>query len=180
MTKSVFTLSTLSIIFLVSSAFMSGDWVVFQKDNYKILFPSMPSTDSTTTVTKIGNVTAYNHMYESPETVNDSNLVYGFSVTDYPQKYILSTEKAFLNGFFDGLVKGVVENINGKLITTKEIVLKNYPGREIKVDYGNGTAILTMRIILVKARVFGVQTISFPGKEINNNSSKFYNSFDIQ
>ena len=180
MRNSILTVSILAIIVLLTSSFINSDWVLFQKENYKILFPNNPSTDSTITQTKIGSVTIYTHMYESPESSNDSNLVYGMSVTDYPPKYILSTDKAFLNGFFDGAVKGAVENIKGKLLANKDITLNNYPGREIKVDYGDGTAIVTMKIILVNTRVFGLQTISFPGKENNSNASKFYNSFEIK
>ena len=180
MKKRTFTLRILAIIILFSFAFASSDWVLFQKDNYKILFPGTPSTDSTVTETKIGTLIVYSHTYESPENSDDSNLIYELSVTDYPSTYVLSSDKAFLKGFFDGAVKGAATNLNGKLLSQKDIVVKNYPGREIKIDYDNGTAIVTMKIILVKRRAFALQTISFPGKEINGNAAKFNNSFDIQ
>jgi hypothetical protein len=180
MKKRISILVILSFVFLISSAFTITDWVQFQKDNYKILFPQTPSTDSTIAETKIGTLTVYTHMYESPENSGDSNLVYGLSVTDYPAKYILSDSKAFLKGYFEGAVKGAVGNLKGKLLSEKEIVWKNYPGRAIKIDYGNGTAVVTMKIILVKERAFGLQTISYPGKENNANATKFYDSFDIQ
>ena len=180
MKKRFFTLSTLAFLLFATSAFTITEWAQFQKDNYKILFPQAPSTDSTIAGTKIGTLTVYTHMYESPENSADSNLVYGLSVTDYPAKYILSNDKAFLKGYFEGAVKGAVGNLKGKLISEKEITWKNYPGREIKIDYSDGAAIITMRIILVKERAFGLQTISYPGKENNANATKFYNSFDIQ
>jgi hypothetical protein len=180
MKRRISILGTLIFIFLTGSAFIITEWVQFQKDNYKIFFPQSPSTDSTVAETKIGTITIYTHMYESPENSKDSNLVYGLSATDYPAKYVLPNDKAFLKGFFEGAVKGAVGNLKGKLLSEKDIIWKNYPGKEIKIDYGNGAAIVTMKIILVKERVFGLQTISFPGKENNANATKFYDSFDIQ
>jgi hypothetical protein len=180
MIKTVFIFSPLVVLLLISSGFISEDWVVFKKDNYKIMFPNTPSSDSTVTETKIGRVTVYNHMFETPEVANDSNLVYGLAVTNYPAKFFLSTDTSFLNGFFDGAVKGAVINTSGKLLSEKKISFGNYPGREIKLDYSNGTAIISMKIILVKTKVFSLQTIAFPGKEMNSNASKFYNSFDVE
>jgi uncharacterized lipoprotein YehR (DUF1307 family) len=78
------------------------------------------------------------------------------------------------------MINGAVKNINGKLLSEKETVFKTYPGREIKIDYGEGSAIVTMKMILVQNKIFALQTISFYGKENNSNATKFYSSFDIK
>ena len=180
MIKSFFVSITLFLFLLLLASFETKDWVLFQKDNFKILFPTFPSIDSTFIESKLANLTVYTFMYESTESEDDSNLVYGLSVTDYPEKYFLSPEKSFLNGLFEGMIKGVVKNVNGVLLSEKEIDFKTYKGREIKIDCADGSAIATMKIILIKNRIFALQTISLVGKENNNNAIKFYSSFDLR
>ncbi|MEO6488773.1 MAG: hypothetical protein ABIO04_02440 [Ferruginibacter sp.] len=180
MIKNIFSPIFFLLFLIFASSFITNEWVLLQKENYKILFPQAPSIDSTLTDSKIGKLFVYNYMYESPENTLDSNLVYGLSVTDYPEKYFSSTGQAFLKGFFDGMVNGAVKNISGKLLSEKEIIFKTYPGREIRIDYGEGAAIVNMKFILVQNKIFALQTISLTGKENNCNASKFYSSFDIQ
>ena len=178
--RNVFHFTTLVIIVLFNASFTSDDWVMFKKGNYSILFPGNPATDSSIKNTQIGDLTIVNHIYETPENIPDSNLVYGLSLTDYPPKYILQDSKTFIKGFFDSVVKGAVNGVKGKLIEEKDFSLKNYPGKELKIDYDNGTAIITMKIMLVKERVYALQTIALPGQEVNANAARFFNSFDFQ
>ncbi len=170
----------LAIILFIHSSFINTDWILFKKINYSVLFPGNPSSDSSVKNTQIGDLTIINHLYETPENETDSNLVYGLSLTDYPPKYILQDSKPFIKGFFEGVVKGAVNGVKGKLIEEKDFTVKNYPGKELKIDYDNGTAIITMKIVLVKERVYMLQTIALPGQEVNTNATRFYNSFDFQ
>lgn len=179
--KKIFNLLVcLAAIHLIGSAFYLSDWVLFKKANFQVEFPAMPSTDSTVTDTKIGPITVYSYMYESAENANDSNLLYGLSVTSYPQEFPASSTAAFLNGFFDGVVKGAVTSTQGKLISQKDIEMKGYPGRQVSIDFGEGTAIISMKFILVKQTVYAIQTIAYPGKEINANAARFNASFSFR
>jgi hypothetical protein len=99
---------------------------------------------------------------------------------DYPPMFIKIDNPEFLRGFFDGLVNGGVKEVNGTFIEGKDIFYKSFPGREIKVDYDKGTAIVTMRFYIVKDKVFSLQTISFPGMDRNANSRKFFDSFEVE
>lgn len=180
MKKTPAVCSSLLIIVLILSSFSNRDWIWFNKDDYKISFPGDPSTDSTVQETKLGPITVFTHSFESAEDVNDSNLVYIAVVTHYPPQFANTTDKAFIAGFFSGAVKSAVSSMPGKLISEKEIKLNDYPGREIKVDYGDGAAIVTMRIILVKDRVFGIQTIALPGKEDNSTALRYFDSFNVK
>jgi hypothetical protein len=178
--RNIFLLTTLAAILIFNSSFSINEWVLFRKSNYSILFPGNPATDSSIKNTQIGDLTIINHIYETPENTADSNLVYGLSVTDYPPKFILQDSKPFIKGFFEGVVKGAVNGVAGKLIEEKDFAVKNYPGKELKIDYDNGTAIITMKILLVRERVYTLQTITLPGQEVNANATRFYSSFDFQ
>lgn len=119
-------------------------------------------------------------MYDaSSSNKKDENLVYMINVTDYPAEAIHSDKKDNLKTFFDGAVNGAVTNVGGKLISQKEVVFKGYPGREIKVDFQDGMAIITMRTILVKNRNYIIQTICETAKDGNKSMTKFFDSFKL-
>lgn len=159
----------------------TGDWILFENTTCKVFFPSSPKHDSTEVESAVGKLKLYTHMLEVAEAGNDSNLVYGLIETQYPPAALPDKyEKAYLKGFFDGAVSGAVKNINGKLISEKDITLKEIPGKEIKIDYGSGLAVVTIRFYLNKLRLHAVQTIAYIGKENNSTAKKFFDSFDIK
>jgi hypothetical protein len=180
MKKTSSNLICIAFVIVTLLAFISNDWILIKKDNYHILFPGNPTKDSVNSETKIGKVTVFSFIYESPENTTDSNLLYGLTAMDYPPMFIKIDNPEFLRGFFDGLVNGGVKEVNGTFIEGKDISYKNNPGREIKVDHDKGTAIVTMRFYIVKDKVFSLQTIAFPGMDRNANSTKFFDSFEVE
>lgn len=158
-----------------------GDWIKFENQNCKLLFPVTPVNDSTPVETAVGKLIMYTHTFEADENTTDSNLVYSLIETQYPEKFFQNTkDAAFLKGFFTGAIEGAVKNVNGKLLSEKDIKLGNVPGKEIKIDYANGVAVITVRLYLDNTRMYAMQTIALAGKENNLNAAKFHNSFEIK
>lgn len=156
------------------------DWYIIDEIKFKISFPFEPKLDSVDVDSPVGKLRAYNYMLEMEEGSADSNLVYGFSKSKYPDKYNDQLGAGFSRGVLDGVVNGAVKGVNGKLISEKEIVLNKSTGREIIVDYGDGVAVIKMRFYLDKSDLYSVQTISITGKENNSNAEKFMESFMIK
>ena len=68
----------------------------------------------------------------------------------------------------------------GKLLTETEISIDEFPGREIRVNYNDGLAIIVMRCYLVHNVMYIVQTIALTEKEKNPSALKFLNSFRLK
>ena len=180
MRKTFATIFTLVAIALFCSFTVTEDWLLFEKENFKMLFPGQPEVDSTETKSPIGQIKIYTYMFERPDNSEDSNVVYGLVLTNFPAKYLTSVDTSMLRGIYDGAVKGAVQTSNGKLLSDKSVMIKNYAGREIVIDILDGAAILTMRLVMIKQTMFGFQTIALKGKESNINAVKFFDSFELK
>lgn len=119
-------------------------------------------------------------MFEPEESSKDSNVLYGFSRVKYPEKYLLQLGNNFAKGVMDGMINGAVKSVEGKLLSDKEVSHNGIPGRQITVDYGNGTAIVKMNFYMNRTDLYSVQTIAYTGKENNQNAERFLKSLVIK
>ena len=109
----------------------------------------------------------------------DSNLVYMLIHTAYPAESIHSDSLAKRNGFFESAINGAVTNVKGKLLTQTDLTIGQYPGKEITIDFQQGQYTITIRMYLVKNKMYLLQTISEPKKSGNELSKRFMNSFKL-
>lgn len=97
----------------------------------------------------------------------------------HPDSLINSDKKEILADVFKNAVNGAVETAHGKLLNEMIIEFKGYPGREIRIDFQNGTAVITMRLYLIKNKMYMLETITVTDKDFNTSIKKFMNSFDL-
>lgn len=119
-------------------------------------------------------------MVDVSKNEKDENLTYGVITTEYPDTIIHSDKKELLPVFFRGSVDGAVKNVQGKLLTEKDITLDGFPGKEIDIDYRNGLAVIKMRSYLVKNKMFILQTITKTEKFPNKSLERFMSSFSLK
>jgi hypothetical protein len=100
--------------------------------------------------------------------------------SEYPDSLINSGKTELLPQFFRNSIDGAVRNVQGKLLSEKNITINGFPGREVRVDYQNGTAIIKMDFYLVHNEMIMLQTITEPSKENNASELKFYASFKLK
>lgn len=98
--------------------------------------------------------------------------VFGVSYADYPPN--TSKSKSLL----DNVRKGVIDGINGTLISSSNISHKGYPGREFQASSDSG--LYTSRIFLVNARLYQLVVVAVPGKVSPADVHRFLNSFDLK
>ena len=110
----------------------------------------------------------------------DSNLVYMLIHTEYPAESIHSDSLEKRNGFFEGAINGAVTNVKGKLLTQTDLMIGQYPGKEITIDFQQGQYIIKIRMYLVKNKMYLLQTISEPKKSGNELSKRFMTSFKLK
>lgn len=179
--RKIFTILSLIAVTLISTAFdTAGEWFLFKGEGYEVAFPVKPESQTRTIPSQIGELTMSINMYDASKSdKKDDNYVYMTNSTVYPADKISSDKKDNLADVFRGAIDGAVKNVDGKLISEKEIELSGYPGREFKVDFQNGLAVISARCYLVKNRMYIAQVITETKKHPNASMDKFFNSFRI-
>jgi len=172
---SAFILSTLIMSFV-----HADDWVLFEDGYCKILFPKTPDDQTENTNTAIGALTMHIHMYQVPDGAMDDNFLYGVIETEYPDSVINSNKKELLDKFFRNSIDGAVKNVNGKLLTETKIQLDGFPGREFRIDFKDGLAVITMRAYLAGNIMYFLQTITPTKKDHNKSIGRFMDSFVLK
>jgi len=172
-------LSVLIMVILTMSFINPADWYLCETSDYKILFPKKPVESIQTISSAIGELNLNLNIYEVPETETEDNLAYIVNKTEYPDSIVNSDKKDILVGFFRNSIDGAVKNVQGKLLSETKIELSGYPGREIRIDFQNGLAVIKMRLYLVKNKMFLLETISETKKGFNKSIDKFMNSFEL-
>jgi len=174
--------SIFSLVFIVitMSFTVSGDWIPFTSHGFTASFPKKPDADSQLIASPLGQLRFNTFMYDASEDSTDENLVYTVITTKYPDSLVKEAQKpAFVKGLFDGAIKGAVKNVKGKLLSQKEISFEGYPGREMKIDFQDGLAIIRMRIYMVNTWMYTLQTITYTGKDENKSIYRFMDSFKL-
>ncbi|MEO8147970.1 MAG: hypothetical protein ABI723_10055 [Bacteroidia bacterium] len=170
----------LSSIFF-SFTFIEGEWVTIksEKEGYKISFPKKPEEQSQNVPSDVGELKMNMWICEVDSTIKDDNLVYLFNYTDYPEKLFKESDSSLTAGILDGAVNGGVKNVKGKLISVENETYKNYPGRNARIDYNDGQAIITMKCYMVKNRIYLLEIITLTQNDKNADMKKFIDSFEL-
>ena len=178
------TKKTLVLFFLLAVTFVSfkktADWYLLETKTYRIQFPQKPTASTREINSDIGKLILNLNIYEVPETEKDDNHLYLFNETAYPDSLVNSDKTDVLDEFFKKAVAGAVKNVNGKLLSEKNIAINHYPGREVRIDFQDGQAVIKMRVYLVKNIMIMLEVISDAKNESNPSSDKFLNSFELK
>jgi hypothetical protein len=167
--------------FFIASSFIAADtWYRFEDKDCTILFPKKVETTSQEVASELGPLTLFITMYDASQAKNDDNLVYGLFTSVYPDSAINSNNKIMLPGFYRGAIDGAVKNVKGTLLSENTISINDYEGREFRVNYSEGLAVIKMRCFLVKNVMYMLQTICLTEKENNASSQKFFDSFKLK
>jgi hypothetical protein len=172
--------AVLTFLFISFGFTTASQWEIYEVADFKAKFPSKPTYETQVVNSAVGNLTMHIHMYDASNTGTDDNLVYGIISTEYPDSTIDSNDSELMSNMFRSAIDGAVSNVKGKLLSEKNISIGKYPGREIKVDYGDGVAFIRMRLYLVKNKMYILQTITLTEKDNNASINEFLNSFQLK
>lgn len=181
MKKHKLRIASLMLIVIGSSSFLLQDWVLFKDktESFTISFPRKPEESSQQIDSEIGALNLNIAMYEVGK-FKDENYVYGAMFTEYPDSLVHSDFKdEFIENFFTGAINGAVNNVNGSLLKSDTCSYKRFPGRIMQIDYGNGQAIIEMKIYLVRNKSYILQVISPFTTAGNPSSKRFFESFSL-
>jgi hypothetical protein len=171
------------IILLVAATRFVGapaDWVLCETKNCMVLFPGKPTATTQMVSSAIGPLKLDINLYEVPRGSQDDNFIYLLNETAYPDSLVSSDKKEILDNFFSRAIDGAVSRVHGKLLTEKAIALGKYPGREIRINFQQGRAVIKMRMYLVKSILFMLETITDPKFDGNKSIDRFMDSFQLR
>ena len=170
------------LVFAISSGFiLTSDWFLVKNEaqGYQIEFPEEPSSNVQTVNTEAGPVDMHIHMLDLSNKENDSNLIYLSSFAQYPDTLVHSDRKEQLPGFFKETIEGLSGSIDGKIMDEKKVEIGKYQGREVKINFQDGMAIIRIRIYLVQNKVFMLQVVTKTENDSNDAIAHFMNSFAL-
>ena len=181
MRKIITTVGGLFVLMLTMSFAVTGEWFLFEDKGWQIKFPVKPNPQTKTITSAVGDLKMDILMYDASKVdAGDSNFVYMVITTDYPDSVFNSDRPANLPTFFKNCIDGAVKNVNGKLLSEKEIAMDGFPGREITVDFRNGLAIIKARCYLVRSKLCMIQTITKSANYPNAAMDRFMGSFILR
>jgi hypothetical protein len=179
--RSVLALLIVTFISIGQGYSQSSDWhAIESSDNgFRIHFPQEPEVNPRIVNTGIGELTLDVYMYEVNDQSKDDNLVYSVICTEYPASIFQNATEETLKVFFRNSVDGAVNNVHGALLSELIIQYDGHLGREIKIDFREGLAIITMRMYLIGNKMYMIQTITETNKDFNTSISRFMDSFRL-
>jgi hypothetical protein len=170
-----------SLLIVCMSFVSDGAWktMTYKKFNFKIDFPKKPKSKPSSVKSEVGKLKLNMYVYDASKDKESPNLVYLANYTEYPVGLIDSKNTEKLDGIFRSSIDGASKNVDGKIRSEKSISLKGFPGREVKISFQEGLAIITMRVYLVNNKMYLLETIAETAKDGNDMIAKFMNSFDL-
>jgi hypothetical protein len=175
----------LTIILLAFTLFAFttvADWEIFQSEagKFQIEMPELPAYTSQLLDTKGGALELHAYMHEGDSDVDD-NILYMITYIDYLEDQINSEtmDKAALVKFYNSSAAGAASSMNGRVTEETEVEVLGHEARNYTIDYLEGEAIMRMQIVLIKNRVYALQTIALTQNDKNAAQNRFFNSFEL-
>ena len=172
------------LLILISTIFFAAcsvktEWYLLESKElgFEISLPKQPKFVRQTSILETGKQDFDIYFCDST-TNSDDNLNYFIARTEYSDT-LMKLFQSNPDRFFETSIQNSTESVHGKIISQKVINYKNYPGREVKIDFKNGEAVITMKIYLVRNEAFILQTITHSTKDNNSSQTKFFESFRL-
>lgn len=166
---------------LALASFTGDSWQAFvaADKSYSVEFPLTPNTSKETVDSPMGKLQIEMTVadLEANPIPNDKNMVYVVASTIYPDAIITVIGEKNYSLLYEGAINSALSNMDSEAISRKEIIKQGIKGVEVKADYAEGAAIITMQIFLKGNTMYMLQTICEPAHDGNETAARFYESF---
>jgi hypothetical protein len=170
-----------SILFLISTAiFAQNAWQEHTnpEGRFRIMLPGSFTEKVDSVKTEIGTL-AYHTLFLQTNDEAADNLFYMVSYCDYPASMVFADSVGLTEEFFQSTIETAAETVKGTVAYTSDIQLDKYPGKQWRIDYLEGKAVIKNRAYLVGSRYYSLQTIAFKEKSLNADGIRFFDSFRL-
>lgn len=169
-----------SILFLISTAFfLQNNWELYNSPDghFQVQIPGSFTEKTDTLKTDVGDLVYHTYFLQTDSTAE--NLFYMASYCDYPASVVFADSTGLAEDFFKETIEAAAETVKGELAYSADIQLDKYPGKTWRIDYLGGKAVIKNRAYLVGSRYYALQTIAWKDKSLNNDGTKFFDSFKL-
>jgi hypothetical protein len=147
------------------------EWKEFapKEGRFKVLMPGVPKVYDLDTESDFGKGVLHMHRAQVGKTM------YAANYCDFPAEI----KKTPLKQVYDDSRDGAVANLEGKLVSEKDIKLGDYPGREIRIDVPEGKLLFRSRVYLVDQRLYQAVVLGTKEAATSKEADKFLDSFKL-
>lgn len=145
----------------------NNSWQEFSSEegNFAVLMPNIPIKQKPL---NSGGINIHTYTYST----DDVTYLVGYNVFSTALLQQLNPEETLTS-----VIRGMSAQSNGKVVNTLDIKLKDYLGKEFKVEGSN--IVFQGRVFLIKQRVYYIMLISRTGISNTSEISNFLNSFKL-
>lgn len=166
----------------IFSPILPTEWQVFKQldGNFSILSPGKLEEKIDQFSTKIGPIEGHTHFFYDKNEAAD-NTFYLVKWWDFPVNSMHSDSTELLADFWKTTLEGEAENLGGKLAWQNDApgFDGKWPGQIARIDYRKGRATAKIRWLLVKNRLFTLQTLCPANHALNASTDRFFDSFRL-
>lgn len=141
------------------------------RGNFTVLMPGKPTEAQQTINTQAGAIKLLRF-----QTVRKGEAGYIVGYADLPNNVI--NTPADINNFFSGVTASMLAQSKGKLLSRRNIKLRTYPGREIKLQVSPGVTTRS-RFYLVNQRFYMMSVVTAKEQNLAKSIDGFFNSFRL-
>jgi hypothetical protein len=162
---------------LVAALILTGsakaeDWQELSRDGYSILMPGTPATQEKDIPSPAGNLKMKMHIASN----GDTGVVYMIASVDLPAGGLGA---ASADDLLDGTQAGMIQGINGKLISQSKVTNGRLTGRDIRVDAFEGKGTLRGQLFAVNGRIYMLAVLAPKSVDASADTGKFLDSFKV-
>ena len=163
---------------LLFAALSMGDWTAYicSDGNFIVTAPGTFQKKELEKDTKIGKLVSHTYWYWDKAPDADNHLYY-VTYTDYPPGTIHSDSTALLADFWQATVDEAYHSLGGDVVYSGSLPFGEYPGMAWRFLYNHDKVSTRARAMLVKNRLYIVQTICTAEHAMNTSSDRFLDSF---
>jgi hypothetical protein len=149
----------------------SGSWQTVNGDGFTISMPGNPDHNESTAPSAAGPLPI--HLY----TVSEGYEGFIAGYTEFPE-YLVNNSDA--EKMLDSMQEGAISNIQGEVTSQRSMTLDGYPGKEVIGNSPSKNIGFTLRIYLVKPKLYMVLYTQYgKDKPISESGTKFIESFQL-
>ena len=154
-------------------------WLFMDSDEFIFNVPDTPKYQVQPLITELGTID-FNLCYVESKLNADPNQFYTLGYSDYPINTIHSDSTAKVDAFLQSSLDGALQNLNGKLLSKKEITINGYKGLDFEISMQDESIVDHFRTYLVKNRLYVLQVITLLDEKDNQWMDKFFGSFHLK
>ena len=140
-----------------------------KEGGFKVVMPGTPKQEEFDTESDFGKGVLHMNRAQADKTI------YAANYCDFPTEIKMAPIKKV----YDSSRDGAVANLEGKLVSEKEIKLGKHPGREIQIEVAGGKQLFRARVFLVEQRLFQVVVMGTKKAATSRDADRFLDSFKL-